>query len=84
MQVFYYSILGTHVYLGLIISRYSRHNQSNDSLFNIILLNLCLSGYLLLKVFTQKSNLFGIGQDVCGVQYEGISKSLDGWNCTYE
>lgn len=61
MQVVYYSVLGTHIYIGVIISRYSRNNQTNDSLFNTILINLCLGGYLLLKVFTQKSNYFGTG-----------------------
>lgn len=61
MQVLYYSVLGTHTYIGLIICNYSKHNPGFDSLFNIMLLNSCLLSYLLLKVYTQKSNLFGVG-----------------------
>ena len=66
MQVVYYSVLGTHTYIGLIICSYSNHNPGSDSLFNIMLANACILSYLLLKVYTQKSNYFGIGEIING------------------
>jgi hypothetical protein len=66
MQVVYYSVLGTHCYIGLIVCSFSRYNPSSDSLFNIVLTNGCLLSYLLLKVFTQKSNDYGVGQIING------------------
>jgi hypothetical protein len=73
MQVLYYSVLGTHTYIGLIICSYSRHNPGSDSLFNIMLANACILSYLLLKVYTQKSNYFGVGEIVNGQEYHGVS-----------
>ena len=83
MQVVYFSVLGTHTYIGFIICSYSKHNPGSDNLFNIMLLNGCLLSYFLLKVYTQKSNLFGVGESICGETYLGVAESLDGWNCTY-
>ena len=83
MQIVYYTVLGTHTYVSLIISSYSRHNPGSYNLFNAQLLNVCLFCYLLLKVATQKSDLFGLGEVVGGHVYEGVSVSLEWWNCTY-
>jgi hypothetical protein len=83
MHLVYQTAFGVQVSLVLIILSFSRSHPEKYELKYFLIGIAYAILWALLRMWTTRSWEYGIGTEIAGVQYLGVVKTLECWNCTY-
>lgn len=83
MHIVYQACFGLQVSLILLVLSYSKSQRDVYQLKYFIIGIAYSLLWVAIRVWTQKSWDYGVGTAVDGLQYLGVEKTLECWNCSY-